>query len=89
MVDVGKQLAVASYIAVLPDCAGHGENASRQSMDFLEVMEKTASNIDVILEAYKNSQYADSSRFALEMCIRDRFYCSPVTACRHFKLPAS
>ena len=68
MVDVGKQLAVASYIAVLPDCAGHGENASRQSMDFLEVMEKTASNIDVILEAYKNSQYADSSRFALGGC---------------------
>lgn len=57
--------AQAGYFCVLMDLPGHGERLSTQTLQAIEVVTEGSADIDLILEFYRLSRYADSSRFGL------------------------
>lgn len=65
MFSYAKMLAYAGYVAVVPDCAGQGESTLETTLDFCQIMQKTALNCNDILDFYENSKIADNSQFAV------------------------
>lgn len=57
--------AQAGYFCVLLDMTGHGERISPDAVESIEAAVLATADIDVLLEYYRLSPCADSSRFAL------------------------
>lgn len=60
-----RDLADQGYVVVAPDCVGHGESKTTETLNFFDVIERTAAGCGSILEYYQNSDYGDPSRFSL------------------------
>ncbi len=60
-----RDLAAQGYVVVAPDCVGHGESKPEETLNFFDVIQRTAAGCGSILEYYQSSDYADPSHFSL------------------------
>lgn len=63
--ELASSCAQAGYFCVLMDLPGHGERASAQAIQAIEAVITASAEVDLLLEYYRFSRYADSSRFGL------------------------
>lgn len=65
VISYAKKIADAGYVAVIQDCAGHGETVSDETLDFFDMIQSTALGCMDILRFYDGSGQVDSSRYAV------------------------
>lgn len=65
MISHAQMLAYVGYVAVVPDCAGQGESILDETLNFCEIIQRTAYNCNEILAYYNGSEIADNSRFSV------------------------
>ena len=57
--------AQCGYFCVLMDLPGHGERTSSQAIEAIEAITQGSTDIDLLLDYYRLSHFADSHNFAL------------------------
>lgn len=82
MLNQGYFLASQGYMVALPDAWGHGERSPGGIPNFFEAVQKTADEIDTIIDYYKEISYAGAERiglvgYSMGGCVVYEFVCRP------------
>lgn len=65
MIETAKVFADAGYFVVVPDIAGHGDSLTGETLDFVQMVVKSAESVDTILSYYNYSNTADNTQYSM------------------------